>query len=74
MLVQVVLPHIKGTMEDLHVGQVVTTMSLSKHLPNGLVDASSAGLLKQFIAAFLEVCGILQPPLDMLLSGTGGTG
>ena len=56
VLGQVVLPHIKGTMEDLHVGEVMATMPLAKHLPNGLVDASAATRLRTFISRFLEVC------------------
>ena len=52
---QVVLPHIKGTMEALHVGEVMTAMPLAKHLPAGLVDDDTANRLKAFILCFFEV-------------------
>ncbi|KAK9839094.1 hypothetical protein WJX74_009391 [Apatococcus lobatus] len=52
--IQVVLPHIKGTMEALHVGEAMTAMPLAKHLPASLVDAVTADNLKTFILRFFE--------------------
>ena len=71
MLGQVVLPHIKGTMEDLHVGEFMATMPLAKHLPNGLVDASAAARLRTFISTFLEVCKTQNLLVNMILRALG---
>ena len=61
---QVVLPHIKGTMEALHVGEVMMAMPLAKHLPGSMVDATTADHLKAFILRFFEVWNSLQEHLD----------
>ena len=53
--VQVVLPHIRGTIEDLHVGEVAFSMPLAKHLPPTLVDDQTALHLKQIISHFFQV-------------------
>ena len=60
---QVVLPHIKGTMEALHVGEVMTAMPLAKHLPPSLVDVTTAEHLKAFILRFFEVQKALKKSL-----------
>ncbi|KAK9863968.1 hypothetical protein WJX84_008019 [Apatococcus fuscideae] len=54
MRIQVVLPHIRGTIEDLHVGEVAFSMPLAKHLPPTLVDDQTALHLKQIISHFFQ--------------------